>query len=90
MHMKVYRVLMVAVASACAAGWSVSAQAGGKEKFEADCAECHEAGDFAGEDAKALEASIKKIVSGEQKHKAKLQLNDIEIKELADFLAAGK
>lgn len=88
--MKVYRVLMVAVASACAAGWAVSAQAGGKEKFEADCAECHEAGDFAGEDAKALEGSIKKIVSGEQKHKAKLQLNDVEIKELADYLAAGK
>lgn len=87
--MKVYRVLMVAVASACAAGWTVSAQASGKDKFAADCGECHEAADFAGEDAKALEASIKKIVSGEQKHKAKLALNEIEIKELADYMATG-
>jgi mono/diheme cytochrome c family protein len=87
--MKVYRVLMVAVASACAAGWAVSAQASGKDKFAADCGECHEAADFAGEDAKALEASIKKIVSGEQKHKSKLSLNDVEIKELADYMATG-
>jgi mono/diheme cytochrome c family protein len=87
--MKVNRLLMVAVASACAAGWSVSAQADGKTKFAADCGECHEAGDFAGEDAKALEASIKKIVKGEQKHKSTLKLNDLEIKELADYMAKG-
>jgi mono/diheme cytochrome c family protein len=87
--MKGYRILMVAVASACAAGWTVSAQAGGKEKFAADCGECHEAADFAGEDAKALEASIKKIVKGEQKHKSKLTLTDAEITELAGFMAAG-
>jgi len=87
--MKVYRILMVAVASACAAGWTVSAQASGKDKFAADCGECHEAADFAGEDAKALEASIKKIVAGEQKHKAKLTLSDADIMELAKFMAAG-
>jgi len=38
------RILMVAVASACAAGWSGVALADAKAKFAADCAECHEAG----------------------------------------------
>jgi mono/diheme cytochrome c family protein len=89
MEMKANRILMVALASACAAGWTVSAQASGKDKFAADCGECHEAADFEGEDAKALEASITKIVNGEQKHKSKLKLNAVEIKELADYMATG-
>lgn len=89
MEMKVNRILMVAVASACSAGWTMSAHASGKEKFAADCGECHEVADFAGEDAKSLEASITKIVNGEQKHKSKLKLNSVEIKELADYMATG-
>jgi len=54
--MKMSKVLVVAVAGLGAAGWGMAANAdaAGKAKFEADCAECHEAGDFAGEDAKAL------------------------------------
>ena len=87
--MKVNRILVVVVAGACAAGWTVSAQADGKAKFAADCGECHEAADFAGEDAKALEASITKIVNGEQKHKSKLKLDAASIKELADYMATG-
>jgi mono/diheme cytochrome c family protein len=81
--------LMVAVASACAAGWSVSAHADAKAKFASDCAECHEAGDFAGEDAKGLADSMKKIVAGQAKHKAKLTLTDAEITELAAYMSKG-
>jgi len=44
-----------------AAGWGMAAHADAKAKFAADCAECHEAGDFEGEDAKALADTIKKI-----------------------------
>jgi mono/diheme cytochrome c family protein len=90
--MKMSKVLVVTVAAATAAGWGMAAQAdaAGKAKFEAACAECHEAGDFAGEDAKALGDTIKKIVAGEQKHKNKITLTDAEIASVAAFMAAGK
>ena len=52
--MKMNRMLIVAVASLGAAGWGMAAHADAKAKFASDCAECHEAGDFEGEDAKAL------------------------------------
>ena len=83
---------MLRLAALALVGYSTAASAdaaAGKAKFAAACAECHEAADFAGEDAKALEASIKKIIAGEQKHKSKLKLNDLEIKELADYMAKG-
>ena len=59
--MKMSKVLVVTVAAVGAAGWGMAANAdaAGKAKFEAACAECHEAGDFAGEDAKALADTLK-------------------------------
>jgi mono/diheme cytochrome c family protein len=83
------RILMVAVASALAAGWSGSVLADAKAKFAADCAECHEAGDFEGEDAKALADSIKKISAGQVKHKSKITLSDAEITEIAAYMSKG-
>ena len=56
----------------------------------AACAECHEAGDFEGEDAAALTATLKKMVAGQQKHKTALKLSDAEIADLAVFMSAGK
>ncbi len=90
--MKMSKLLVVTVAAAGAAGWGMAANAdaAGKAKFEAACAECHEAGDFAGEDAKALTDTIKKIVAGQQKHKAKLTLSDAEIASVAGYMATGK
>jgi len=87
--MKTSRIVMVAVASACAAGWSLAAHADGKAKFAADCAECHEAGDFEGEDAAELTATLKKISAGQTKHKAKLTLSDAEAAELAAYMSKG-
>jgi mono/diheme cytochrome c family protein len=90
--MKMSKFLIVTVATLGAAGWGMAANAdaAGKAKFEAACAECHEAGDFAGEDAKGLADTIKKIVAGQQKHKNKLTLTDAEIASLASFMSAGK
>jgi mono/diheme cytochrome c family protein len=88
--MKMSKVLVVTVAAVGAAGWGMAAQADGKASFEANCAECHEAGDFAGEDAKALADTIKKIAAGQQKHKSKITLTDAEITSVAAFMAAGK
>jgi mono/diheme cytochrome c family protein len=90
--MKVSKFLFVTVATLGAAGWGMAANAdaAGKAKFEAACAECHEAGDFAGEDAKGLEDTLKKIVAGQQKHKNKLTLTDAEIASVASFMSTGK
>lgn len=90
--MKTSKFLVMTVAGLGVAGWGMAAHAdaAGKAKFEAVCAECHEAGDFAGEDAKALADTLKKIVAGQQKHKSKITLTDAEITSVAAFMAAGK
>ena len=91
--MKVTRIFAVAIATLGLAGFSGVASAdaaAGKAKFEAACAECHEAGDFEGEDAAALTATLKKMVAGQQKHKTALKLSDAEIADLAAFMSAGK
>ena len=91
--MKVTRIFAVAIATLGLAGFSGVASAdaaAGKAKFEATCAECHEAGDFEGEDAAALTATLKKMVAGQQKHKTALKLSDAEIADLAAFMSAGK
>jgi len=87
--MKMNRMLIVAVAGMGAAGWGMAAHADAKAKFAADCAECHEAGDFEGEDAKALADTIKKIAGGQMKHKSAIKLSDAEITEIAGYMAKG-
>jgi mono/diheme cytochrome c family protein len=81
--------VVVTVAGLGAAVWGMAANADAKAKFESDCAECHEAGDFAGEDAAAMADTLKKIAAGQQKHKAKITLSDADATAMAAFLAAG-
>jgi mono/diheme cytochrome c family protein len=91
--MKVMRPVALTIATLAIAGFGSAASAdaaAGKAKFAANCAECHEVADFAGEDAKALTDSLKKIVAGQQKHKSALKLSDAEIADLAAYMAAGK
>jgi mono/diheme cytochrome c family protein len=83
---------VVAVAAAAFVLASRPAQAdatAGKATFTSICAECHEAGDFEGEDPKALSQTIHEIVAGTHKHKKKLTLNDQQISDVAAYLAAG-
>jgi mono/diheme cytochrome c family protein len=87
--MKTGRMFVVAVAALGMAGWSLSASADGKATFEKDCAECHEAGDFTGEDVKGLTDSIKKIAAGQMKHKKALKLTDQQAADVAAFMAGG-
>ena len=88
--MKLNRLLIVVVAGLGVAGWSLSASAdAGKAKFDAACAECHEAGDFEGEDAGALGDTIKKIAAGQVKHKGEIKLSDAEIADVAAYMASG-
>jgi mono/diheme cytochrome c family protein len=87
------RLAVVAGALAGVAGFSSVALAdavAGKATFTAVCAECHAVADFEGEDAAGLQGTIKKIVTGTQKHKKALKLTDAQIADVAAYMAAGK
>lgn len=60
--------------------------AAGKAMFEKVCAECHEAGDFKGEDAAEVQATIKSIVAGKTKHKKALTLTDAQMADVAAYM----
>lgn len=83
------KTLTVLSAAAMFAGYGSAALADAKATFNDVCAECHETADFEGEDAKALEANIKKIVAGQMKHKKAIKLTDAEAAEMAAFMAKG-
>jgi cytochrome c553 len=85
-----YRVLLVATAASLLAFGTAQAgdAAAGKAKADA-CADCHEAADFAGEDAAKLTQMIKDVVAGKTKHKAKVTLSDADAADIAAFWAAG-
>ena len=63
--------------------------AAGKARFNAVCAECHDSADFEGENIGALEATLKRISSGEIKHKKSLTLSDREAADIAAYMASG-
>jgi mono/diheme cytochrome c family protein len=83
------KALMVFSAAAIFAGYGSAALADAKATFNDVCAECHEPADFEGEDAKELEANIKKIVAGQMKHKKAIKLTDAEAAAMAAFMAKG-
>jgi mono/diheme cytochrome c family protein len=90
--MKTSRLVVIMGAAAGLASYGGTAfadAAAGKATFTGICAECHEAGDFEGENPAELSATIKKIVSGEMKHKKALKLTDAEIADVAAYLASG-
>lgn len=78
---------VVILAAAAALGFAGTALADAKATFEAKCAECHEATEFAGKPAADLEKALKGIAAGSVKHKPKFTVSDAEAKELATFLA---
>ena len=91
--MQFSRLWVIAGAVAGIAGVSSVAQAdaaAGKATFTQVCAECHEVADFEGEDAAAVQATLKKIVSGGMKHKKALKLTDAQIADVAAYMTSGK
>jgi mono/diheme cytochrome c family protein len=57
----------------------------GKAAAQAKCIQCHEADDWEGESAAALESLIRDIVAGKVKHKGALQLTPAEITGIAAY-----
>lgn len=90
--MNMSRLVVLASAFAGLVGFGSTAYAdaaAGKATFTKVCAECHEVGDFDGEDPKEVAATIKSIVAGTTKHKEALKLTDQEISDVAAYMAAG-
>jgi len=81
--------LFVSLATVGIAGYGSAAFADAKKMFDDVCSECHESADFEGEDAKELEATIKKISAGQMKHKKAIKLTDAEAAAMAAFMAGG-
>jgi len=89
--MKINRLAVIA-GTLAVAGWGAAAHAdaaAGKATFTKVCAECHEVGDFDGEDAKEVAATIKSIVAGTTKHKEPLKLTDAQTADVAAYMASG-
>ena len=63
--------------------------AAGKARFNAVCGECHDSADFENENPQALATTLRRIVSGELKHKKSLQLSDQEIADIAAYMSTG-
>jgi cytochrome c553 len=63
--------------------------AAGKAKADAVCADCHEAADWEGEDAHAIEGLIRDVAAGKTKHKIKVDLTDAEISDIAAYWATA-
>ncbi len=63
--------------------------AAGRARFNAICGECHDSADFENENPQALAATLRRIVSGELKHKRVLQLSDQEIADIAAYMSTG-
>jgi len=91
--MRVSRLVVIASAAAGLLGFGAAAHAdaaAGKATFTQICSECHEVADFEGEDAAALQGTIKKIVGGQMKHKKELKLTDAQIADVAAYMTGGK
>ena len=89
MFKKIVTAASIVTLMAWAAGVQAADVAAGEAKAEEMCSECHDPADWEGEDAASLEAMIKGVVSGEVKHKKKLDLSDAEIANIAAYWASG-
>ena len=83
-------VALVAMSMAMASGTALADAAAGKAKFEAQCAECHEAGDFEGTAAKEIGETLTHMAAGHVKHKTPIKLSTAEIAAVAAYLSGGK
>lgn len=84
--------IIIAIASAGFGPVCMAADASaGKAVAERQCLECHESGDWEGEDAGSLASLIRDIVAGKVRHKRPLQLSDTDIQNIAAYWAqSGK
>lgn len=79
----------ICVLAVLASGTALAADpAAGKRTVDKVCGKCHVKADRQGQDAAALEAAIKDVVSGKTKHKKAVKLTDAEIADVAAYWVA--
>ena len=79
----------VGIIALTATRFVLAADAAGKAAAQAKCVQCHDAGDWDGENAASLEALIRDVARGSVSHKVKIQLDDAEVKDIAAYWAAS-
>lgn len=85
---------MLKVGFALAASLSIAASAqaadsqAGRSAAQ-KCVQCHEADDWEGEDAAALQSLINDIIAGKVKHKTRIELTPTEVANIAAFWGSG-
>ena len=83
-------VVLTGVAALAGYGGQAFADAeAGKATFTSSCSECHDVGDFEGEDPAEIAATLKQIASGQMKHKTPFKLTDEQIADVAAYLVSG-
>jgi mono/diheme cytochrome c family protein len=80
-----FTMLVAAMALEGATSAHAADAAAGKAVAQSQCIQCHEADDWDGEDAAALESLIRDIVAGKVKHKTKLDLTPQQIAAIAAY-----
>jgi mono/diheme cytochrome c family protein len=90
LKIKVLTASAIALAVLLLGPWASRADvAAGKARFNALCGQCHDSADFENENPQALAATLRRIVSGELRHKKPLQLSDQEIQDIAAYMSTG-
>lgn len=90
MKAKMVAVALATMSMTAMSGAALADAAAGKAKFAAECAECHEAGDFEGTSAKDLGETLTHMAAGHVKHKKPIKLTAAEIADVAAYLSGGK
>lgn len=86
-------ILRFAVTAAALLLLSVNARAAdpqaGKATAQAQCARCHNADDWEGEDAAALESIMLDILAGKVRHRTPMELTPAEVANIAAYWGAA-
>lgn len=80
-------IALVATASAGNAPMAPSVDSRAPNRIFADvCVECHERSDWQGESAEDVENTLRGILTGKIKHKAKITMNEVEMIAMSNYL----
>ena len=91
MHKSMRAMMYVAIAMLLKNTAQAADPAAGKALAQARCAACHVPADWRGETETSLQSLLRDVVSGKVKHhKAKVELSETDIANVAAYWVAGK
>ena len=81
---------LVSLSMTVMSGAALADAAAGKATFTAQCAECHEASDFADASAQEVGETLTHMAAGHVKHKKPIKLTAAEIADVAAYMSGDK